>query len=556
MRYKNLILIILAALLVALVYLKNSWVADDGFIAFRSVEQLFAGNGPRWNPHERSQVFTSPMWFAVLSVSRVFSSELYLNAIIIGAVFLSVTLYVLYRMVNNVLVFWAIVFLLLSSNGFFDFTSSGLENSLAYLLIAVYLYLYAFPRHGRILWLCLVFGIILLVRHDLATLLLVPTAYMVWSNRHAGRKANIAAISLVVSPLFAWTIFSVIYYGFPLPNTYYAKLATGIARTDIIFNHAVYYWFATLWRDSITIVCIALALFLGIRGSMPVRALALGVGMNLLYVTYTGGDFMLGRFLSYAYLVSVGIIWMVYRDYMSAHQGMAFSWSSLSLLPLSLTRIVVAVAVLLMVIPYAWYYVASALIIPVSVGSLGPRDYGHTPLNSPLLMRNALAFHGVANERTAHGNDTHIISYIKHRMYGDDFPSGMVEWGKRGSAFKQSDRNVELMGALGIFGYRSGTEKSVIDYYALSDPLLARLPSLPNQRISHWSRCIPMEYVTTVSTGKNHLADPELARYYDRLSTITQGPLFSADRWKQIVLFNTVDRRAPVPDDYGDDCMQ
>ena len=43
------------------VFAQNAWISEDAYITLRSVEQLMAGNGPRWNPHERVQVFTHPL---------------------------------------------------------------------------------------------------------------------------------------------------------------------------------------------------------------------------------------------------------------------------------------------------------------------------------------------------------------------------------------------------------------------------------------------------------------------------------------------------------------
>ena len=60
----------------AWVFLKNAWVVEDAYIIFRSVEQVFAGNGPVWNPHERVQAFTSPLWFGLLVLSRIVSADL------------------------------------------------------------------------------------------------------------------------------------------------------------------------------------------------------------------------------------------------------------------------------------------------------------------------------------------------------------------------------------------------------------------------------------------------------------------------------------------------
>lgn len=46
------------------------WTHDDGFITFRVVDQIFAGNGPVFNEGERVEAFTSPMHVALLVVLR------------------------------------------------------------------------------------------------------------------------------------------------------------------------------------------------------------------------------------------------------------------------------------------------------------------------------------------------------------------------------------------------------------------------------------------------------------------------------------------------------
>ena len=60
---RSIILAVVAYTVAIGIFVKNAWVAEDAYIVFRSVEQLFAGNGPVWNPHERVQAFTSPLWF-------------------------------------------------------------------------------------------------------------------------------------------------------------------------------------------------------------------------------------------------------------------------------------------------------------------------------------------------------------------------------------------------------------------------------------------------------------------------------------------------------------
>ena len=71
----------LAGTLAVLLFLKNAWVAEDAYILLRSVDQFLAGNGFRWNPHERVQVYTSPLWFLLVVVSTLLCQTLYLNLV-------------------------------------------------------------------------------------------------------------------------------------------------------------------------------------------------------------------------------------------------------------------------------------------------------------------------------------------------------------------------------------------------------------------------------------------------------------------------------------------
>lgn len=49
------------------------WTFDDGFIYFRTVDQILAGNGAVFNATARVETFTSPLWMAVLTVGEAVS---------------------------------------------------------------------------------------------------------------------------------------------------------------------------------------------------------------------------------------------------------------------------------------------------------------------------------------------------------------------------------------------------------------------------------------------------------------------------------------------------
>ena len=89
-------------------------------------------------------------------------------------------------------------------------------------------------------------------------------------------------------------------------------------------------------------------------------------------------------------------------------------------------------------------------------------------------------------------------------------------------------------------GYYGGPDLHVIDIYALSDPVLARIQiSNPFARIGHFERDLPQGYVTTIRSGRNKIANPQLAEFYKKMKIITTGDLFSLGRLKTIWEMNT-----------------
>ena len=90
-----------------------------------------------------------------------------------------------------------------------------------------------------------------------------------------------------------------------------------------------------------------------------------------------------------------------------------------------------------------------------------------------------------------------------------------------------------------------------MDHYALGDPLLARLPPIPEPfwRIGHFWRLPPFGYYTTILTGRNLLVEPGLAEYYEKLSLITRGSpcaRLAATRPTAVNLFWAIDRMKGV----------
>lgn len=497
----------LAALFVAsfclFVILANAWVSDDGFITFRSVEQLFAGNGPRWNPHERVQAFTHPLWFGLLCLVRLFTKDVFLNVLFVSMTSCVVACFLLGRIALSRW-HWAICMLILgSSKALVDFSTSGLENPLSHLMILAFLFVLlrsqseGIRSHRDVVALTFLLGLAVTVRLDLVPLLLAPYLYALVSTLKSDGHMDaplVGKLALALLPPIAWTIFSLIYYGFPFPNTAYAKLGAGVPTADLL-PHGISYLANSLRLDAITLVIIVtsvVASFTTRRGAL--MALAIGIVCHLLYVVRVGGDFMSGRFLTPELVMAVGILG-------------AIDWRR-GVVPMALVGLM-------------FYNFAQPLAPWWTRGT-----YSNTEIDSA----------GIADERGFYFQYSSIWRYVESVQSGTHFPK--MGWVDDAVEFARSNYKATVMPAIGYFGYYVRLDQIVIDPMALSDPLLARLPARSDWRIGHMVRDIPEGYLESIVGDQNRIKDPAVRALYDKLELVTKGPLFTADRWRAIWALN------------------
>lgn len=527
-RLRGRILLAGLCLVYAAVLLKNAWVDEDAYITFRHVEQLFAGNGLRWNPHERVQAFTHPLWLAGLAAGRVVTRDLYAVAILLSLACSVGALVLVHRLLTAVpeaagsgpgeatpvrwlpggsLRFVFVVALLLGLRSFFDFTTSGLENPLAHLLLAAFLLGFlrtataAAPTPRDAAGLTLLLSALLLTRLDLAALVGAPWAWGIWRARALGVRRLAGAVAVGLLPIALWTLFSLFYYGLPVPNTALAKLSTGIPGAALR-RHGLAYLVSCSRLDPLLPLVLAGALLLGIVALLrrPVRgegraeaAVALGIALHLLYVVWIGGDFMAGRFLGSAALVSVVLL----------ARGLPRP-DAMAVAALGSTALVT------LLLPGA----------PLRTGM----DY-------------------VALEKSGHVTDnrgiftqyTGLARWLASRP-GEPFPDH--RWTRMGLQIAASPERVFRRANLGFQGYAAGVDKILVDPLALSDPLLARLPCQPLWRIGHYPRTIPAGYLESIRSGREEIQDEDLRAFHAHLRLVTQGDLLAEGRWATIVRMN------------------
>ncbi len=497
----------------------NAWVSDDAYITLRTVDN-FRWMGLGWNPGERVQAYTHPLWMMLLWIARQVLGNAYRAAIYTSVLASCGALVVLGRYWVAGRGAWLMaVFALTCSKTYMDFATSGLENPLTHVLLALFIAATAWNQvlgksHKPFLF--FLAGLLILNRHD-AFLFVAPVlALAMW--REKSLRMWILCIEALF-PLLAWEAFSLFYYGFPFPNTAYAKLNTGLPSSSLAIQGLFYFW-NSIQVDPLALVVIFVAMLVGLRSKVShERALCLGVCLYLIYIIRIGGDFMSGRFFAAPLFVSVAV---------------------LSRLPIwnSMRKTMVACVV---------FFVLSLASIgtPLRCGSKYPSEW------KPLIgfaRESHMDLRGICDERGVYNYSTGYFSAERQ----EDFP--VHEWFRKGMALREWPEPVYFGDQVGIgyLGYAVGSLRYILDKYALPDALLARLPAVlkddeipiyypglkTDWRIGHFRREIPKGYLESLKTGANKIEDPDLREYYERLRLVTRGELWDPKRLWEIVRFN------------------
>ena len=299
----------LLAGVVAIVWaILHAWIGDDIYITFRYCDNVLAGHGPVYNPGERSEGYTHFLWFVLLTIGRALHVPAHLLGKYLPLPFYAACLVLLVLLSRRLFprrggllgvpvaaLAWA------AHTDARIYASSGLETAayIAALLLGFY-FLCASTHPRRVLLAAWAYAIATLLRPD--GLLYAGCAGLFLLLRDGVRARSWRDFGLVwvalVLPLFA---FRMLYYGYPLPNPYYAK-SGNLANWP---QGWAYLW--TYFGAYFVLLLSPFAVWPLVRrwrrGDAPERtraaALLFGLvtaGANIFYVTRVGGDFMYARF--------------------------------------------------------------------------------------------------------------------------------------------------------------------------------------------------------------------------------------------------------------------
>ncbi len=331
-RYRSLWVVIVPVAALLCGGILRLWVAEDGFITFRSVESFWRGYGPVYNEGIRVESFSHPLWFLTLCVLRVFGAANLAPLSAVVGVFCSIVGLALaaraswLRCETGLRLFPLGALAIACLSPFWDFASSGLETGMTFLWLGwcSYSLTRAQSARTRIIGTSFLIGLGPLIRPDFAVITICLLSALLLTPKASG-AIRLKALLVVILPGAVWQVFRMGYYATMVPTTFLAKES---------FNSV--WWRGYIYIDDFARTYdpewIFLLGALALLGRSPrfaskktaagdvitkrgndrvIAALCAGGALHILSVWRVGGDFMHARLLLpgfFAMLSSFAII--------------------------------------------------------------------------------------------------------------------------------------------------------------------------------------------------------------------------------------------------------
>ncbi len=485
-----------------------AWQGDDAFITHRTAANLLTGHGLRWNPAERVQAFTHPLWLGVSVLGHLLTGEAYLSVLALSALLVLGALGLVIRAAPRPATGLALAALLSSSAAVVDWGVSGLENPLFYAILGLIPTVMDGPwDRRRAAQAGLLVSALFLTRPD-APLVLAPLVlWRLWAVRRTGsaRAPLLLGLALGALPLVAWELFSLGYYGSPVPNTAWAKLNVAIPRLALARQGLVYLGDAALRDPRSLLLPLAAAGLVLRRGSADDKALLAGLVLYLLYVLRIGGDFMALRFVAAPTVLAALLV----------------ARTAPRLPPAALAAGVVVLG------------------LALPGGRWGAQPDAGVGLDISEIVDST----GIADERAWYDPETGLARIWPQRaaLAAAGLPLPPHVGARAGAEDRRLGRPHAVRKDVGYYGYFAGPGVHVVDLWALADPFLARVPFTPGAgwRIGHYGRTPPPAYFASLEQGRAAFGDPALDAAWDDLRLVVAAPLDAPGRLGAIWRLNT-----------------
>lgn len=268
---------------------------DDAMISMRYAYNLAQGHGLVWNPGERVEGFTNPLWVGFMAIFHLFPIAAAKISFYIqwsGALFLLATLFFVRGLVEQ---FTDELLPMLAAVAFTAFYSPliswillGMEVSILTLILTAVLWFVLRNSISRFSpWIYVLLAVSTLIRLDMAVPFLVILVVMFIVQREYRKQHLIWGLGLLFLFLGGQTLARYLYYGEFLPNTYYLKVTGWPFSLRLMRGLYTLIWFAYYSNWAFMLLPFTLLLFR--RDWKIILLLAVFVG-QMVYSVYVGGD--------------------------------------------------------------------------------------------------------------------------------------------------------------------------------------------------------------------------------------------------------------------------
>lgn len=272
------------------VYVYN-YVCDDTFISMRYARNLAEGHGLVFNPGDRVEGFTSPLWTLLLAGIHWLGGDLLLWARLLGVIAGLCTIMLSYRLAALCTaqrlppIMATLPPLILAANGSFAcWSASGME-AVPYvcLVLASFVAICA----GRLPAAAGLSIAVVLTRPDSFVLLPVFGTFLLLQHPRNGLKPTVGWFIACGAAIAALFLARFLYYGDWLPNTYYAKVGGGLHAAVRGIRYLREY---AADHEGLILIMLPLLYYGVLRGTIRQRFLAAGVAALWLGTVLVGGD--------------------------------------------------------------------------------------------------------------------------------------------------------------------------------------------------------------------------------------------------------------------------
>lgn len=269
---------------------------DDVMISMRYAKNLAGGLGPVWNPGERVEGYSNPLWVGIMALIHLLPlpvSKISLGVQILGMLLLAANLWVVKKVADELVENPLVGLLAAGVTAFYvplnNWGLQGMEVSLLVLMTgcAAWLAIRVVKTGLFTGWLYLFLGIATLVRIDMAVPFVTILGYLVWQDVPNRRRHLVWGLATLVVFLGGQTLLRLWYYGEIFPNTYYLKV-TGLPLWFRAARGAYVYW-QFLWTTNWFLYLLPVIFILTRRERFGVLLVGLFLAQSA-YSIYVGGD--------------------------------------------------------------------------------------------------------------------------------------------------------------------------------------------------------------------------------------------------------------------------